>query len=192
YTVDAFGTATFSVQHTYPAGIPTPITATLEVHDSAGGNGSDETHIVCDPSGDAPQTGGDWIGCGSSNTSTQMSIAVTVAGQVVDNFQYRINLDVGKYNTKKKKYEGLPDGIVDATLKYNGGQTNGAPSLTVQKIGTSQLLFKFNLTDFNLSTVSPRNQLRWYGETQAGLPGEPGAGQIDRIPDSGWFTHIIQ
>jgi hypothetical protein len=187
-TVDAFGTATFSMQHTYAAGVVTPITATLEVHDSAGGNGSDETHIVCDPIGDAEAPNGDLVGCGSSNDGTKMTIAVTVDGAVTDEFQYRVYVDAGKYNSKKKRWEQPPDGTFDAQLKYNGGQVNGLPSLTAQVVG-DQLIFTFNLSEFGLSSGK---EIRWYAETQAGTPGTPATGKIDRMLDTGWLSHTIQ
>ncbi len=187
-TVDALGNATFSVQHTYASGIATPITASLEVQDSAGGNGSDETRIVCDPAGDAESPDGDWIGCGSSNTNTKMTIAVTVDGAVTDQFQYRVYVDAGRYNTKKKRWEQPPDGVFDAQLKYNGGQVTGLPSLTVQVVG-NQLRFTFDLAEFGLS---PGNVVQWYAETQAGTPGTPATGKIDRMPDIGWLRQTIQ
>ena len=187
FALDAFGTATFSVQHTYAAGVQTPITATLEVHDSSGGNGSDETHIKCDPTGDAQGPDGDWTGCGSSNTSTQMTISVTVDAAVTDQYQYRVFVDAGKYNTKRKRWEQPPDGIFDAQLKYNGGQVNGLNSLTVQVVG-NELRFTFDLSEFGLSSGKV---VRWYAETQAGVPGQPATGQVDRMPDAGWLSHTV-
>jgi hypothetical protein len=164
-----------------------PITATLEVHDSAGGNGSDETHIVCDPIGDAESPNGDLVGCGSSNDGSKMTISVTVDSAVTNQFQYRVYVDAGKYNTKKKRWEQPPDGIADAQLKYNGGQVTGLTSLTVQVVG-NQLLYTFNLSEFGLSSGK---EVRWYAETQAGTPGTPGTGIIDRMLDTGWFSHTI-
>ncbi|HET9477594.1 MAG TPA: hypothetical protein VFP63_08915, partial [Dehalococcoidia bacterium] len=188
YTVDAFGTATFSVQHTYAAGIPTPITATLEVHDSAGGNGSDETHIVCDPIGDALGPDGDWAGCDSSNTSTTITISAVVDGAITSDYQYRVYIDAGTYNTKKKVWEQRFDGVFDAVLKYNGGQVSGLTSLTAL-VAVNQVSFTFNLAEFGLSAGK---EVRWYAETQAGTPGEPATGKVDRMMDTGWLSHTIQ
>ncbi len=187
-TVDTFGTATFSVQHTYAPDARIPLTATLKVTDAAGGIGVDDVVFRCDPVGDAASANGDLVGCGASNTATTVTLTVRVDGVISNDFQYRINLDVGTFNSKTKTYKQPPDGITDVQLKYNGGQVTGLPSLQVVKDG-SELRFTFNMADLGLKVG---NRIQWFAETQGGLPGVPTAGKIDDMPDSGFFSYTLK
>jgi hypothetical protein len=65
---------------------------------------------------------------------------------------------------------------------------NGLSSLTVEVDGNT-LRYTFNLAEFGLSTGK---EVRWYAETQAGVPGEPAAGKVDRMPNIGWLRQTLQ
>jgi PKD repeat protein len=185
-TIDGAGNATFTVQHTYAAGLPTPFAATVRVSDAAGGLGMDEVVFRCDPRGDALSANGDLVGCSSSNTASTATFEISVDGVVSDDFQYRVGLDIGV--KKGKSFRQPPDGSLDVLLKYDRGSWTGLDSLNVVVDG-NKLTFTFALAELGLKTG---DKIGWYAETQTGAPGSPTVGKSDFMPNTGWFIHTLQ
>jgi PKD repeat protein len=185
-TIDGAGNATFTVQHTYAAGLPTPFTATVRVSDAAGGLGIDEVVFRCDAVGDALSANGDLVGCSSSNTASTATFEIRVDGVVFDDFQYRVGLDIGV--KKGKSFIQPPDGSLDVLLKYDRGSWTGLNSLQVV-VDRNKVRFTFALSELGLKIG---DKIGWYAETQTGAPGSPSVGKSDFMPNIGWFIHTLQ
>jgi hypothetical protein len=185
YTIDfgdgLFGSGpvtgtSFTVMHTYPNGTQFPTTAKIRVMDADGRLGTDTAtvRLRCDPTGDSPTTGTDFVGCDVSTSATTMTIAVRVVGTIENASQYRLNILTATKN---------------AQLKYaNGKVTSPLSSLVVTRPDPSELRFTFSLAEVGLTSGG---QLQWYAEAQHGVPGNPSVGFPDRMPDSGFKTFVV-
>jgi PKD repeat protein len=185
YTIDfgdgLFGSGpvtgtTFNVTHTYPIGTQLPTTAKIRVMDADGRLGSDSVavRLRCDPIGDSPTSGTDYVGCDVSSTATTITIAVRVVGTIESKSQYRVNILTATKN---------------AQMKYdNGKATSPLGSLVVTRPDASELRFTFSRADVGLASGG---QLQWYAEAQHGEPGNPTVGFPDRMPDNGYRTVVI-
>jgi hypothetical protein len=209
-TVDAFGNCAFGVEHTYSSSAPTVTTATVKVTDAAGGVGVDDVLLrrCGDPAGDVAAsndptldlTDADLVDCSVSNTSTTMSIAIRVAGNISDDFKYRVRLDIGTFVVDPETGEKVlvspePDGIADRNLQFDAGNVTGLPSLQVLPIRTSDgrrivgLEYVFSLADIN---KVGGDHVRWSAETQAGVKATGETGKVDNMPDSGLFGVVLR
>ncbi len=174
-TVDVDGNATFSVEHQYSG----PAEATLTVSDANGGVGQDDVLLrLCGDPTDAVNTDADLVACSVDNTDTTMTIALTVAGQVTDQFQYRVRLDI----------DDQPDGTPDVLLKYSDGKVTGLPSLTAT-VSDDEVRFEFSLADIGRGSG---DHIQWFGETQAGVKAEPETGKPDYMPDASFFGYVLR
>jgi len=181
-TVDADGTASFVVDHPYPADFQ--FIAKLKVWTNFGGNGEDEVTLYgCvdaeDASGDP---NGDLTLCGVSNEGNLITVSLGVAGMITDDWQYRLHLDLGE----KKSGDTPLDGKTDLMLKYNGGVVTGLSSL-VGEVDGNILKLTFNLDE--LGWTGKRFGL--YAETQKGLAGQGGIGFDDRLPEEGLLEYNL-
>jgi len=87
-------------------------------------------------------------------------------------------------------YDQPPDGIADFQLRYDNGKATGPlASLQVTVVGGSELHFTFNVAEVNLQIGE---QVLWSAESQKGEPGVPTVGFPDKMPDSGFFSHVLQ
>ncbi|MBI4333784.1 MAG: PKD domain-containing protein, partial [Chloroflexi bacterium] len=165
--------ATFTVQHTYAAAV-TQATATLKVSDAGGGVGVDKVLLIWDASGDVGtvSANGDLVGGGAWIDSSSMTIVLRVAGQIDDEFQYRVRIETAAGS---------------AHLRYDRGKTTGLSSLTGSAAG-NQVTFRFNLAELGLRSG---DTVQLYAETQSGVQGTPGVGFSDRMPDSGAVTYVL-
>jgi hypothetical protein len=184
-TIDGAGDATFTVQHALN-GSKTPLNATLEVHNSVGGIGVDDIRIIGDPIGDSPTAASDLIGNGSSNTSTQITLSITSNAPINNDVHFRIGLDIGR--KQGSNYRQPPDGLEDNQMQWNNGSVSGLAGATATVVG-SELRITFNISTIGLQ---PGDRFQWRVETQSGVPGTPGAGKLDSMPDTGWLSHTIQ
>ncbi|MBI4188661.1 MAG: PKD domain-containing protein, partial [Chloroflexi bacterium] len=111
------GSGTVTGNHTYTT--LGSFTVKLTVTDKDGGVGQATFQFVnvspWDPRGDSPSPDGDLIGGSISNNQTHMTIVLRVSGNITDQFQYRVRLDLGGGSTM--------------LLKYSGGKLTGLPSL---------------------------------------------------------------
>jgi len=168
--------ASFNVTHTYPTGTQFPTTAKIRVMDADGRLGSDNVtvRLRCDPIGDSPTAGTDYVGCEVSSTATTITIAVRVVGEIESKSQYRLNILTATKN---------------AQLKYDNGKvTSPLSSLVVTRPDASELRFTFSRAEVGLVNGG---QLQWYAEAQHGEPGNPTVGFPDRMPDSGYKSVVI-
>jgi len=166
----------FTVTHTYQNGTPFPVTAEIRVMDADGRLGTDTVtvRLRCDPTGDSPTAGTDFVGCNVSTTATTMTIAVRVVGTIENSSQYRLNILTATKN---------------AQLKYDNGQATGPlNSLVVTSPDPSELRFTFNLAEVGLTSGG---QIQWSAQAQHGVPGNPSVGFPDRMPDSGSKTFVV-
>ncbi len=175
------GDASFRVEHQYSA--VSNVTATLKVTDALGGIGVDDvTMTFCGDEADLDPSLAwlDYVRCGLSNDSpTVVSLYLEVADLVGSN-QFRVHLDLDN------------DGKDDEMLKYNSGNgsTTGLSSLVVTHVpGDNVVIFTFDLADRGFTGGET---FSWYAETQEGVAGGTGQGFVDRMPDAGYFTHIMQ
>jgi len=172
-SVDGDGTATFTVTHPFD-GSSLPLQATMKITDSAGKIGVDLTNFVCDPR-DAVDADGDFSGCAISNDATTLTIAVRVYGSITDEFQYRVDLTLGKKGQQKQ-------------LKYDRGNVTG-PAGTVVTVAGNEVRFAVSLSALG---IRKGDLVKWSAQTQAGVGGEPQIGFADRMPDSGVFQYTIK
>ncbi|MEE8347880.1 MAG: PKD domain-containing protein [Dehalococcoidia bacterium] len=208
-TVDAFGDCAFGVEHTYSSSAPPAPTATVKVTDAAGGVGVDDVLLrrCGDPAGDVAAsndptldlTNADLVDCSVSNTSTTMSIGIRVAGEISDNFKYRVRLDIGTFEVDPDTGEKVlvspePDGIADRNLQFDAGKVTGLSSLQVIPIlGGDDTVVGLEYT-FSLADISKGvgDLVRWSAETQAGVKATGETGKVDHMPDSGLFGVVLR
>ena len=165
--------ANFTVQHTYASAIR-QATATLKITDAGGGVGVDKVLLIFDASSDigAISSNGDLVGGSAWIDSTSMTIVLRVTGLITDDFQYRVRIEA-------------PTG--SAHLRYDGGKVTGLPGLTGSATG-NQLTLRFNLADLGLRSG---DTIQLYTETQDGVKATQGAGNVDRMPDTGSITYVL-
>ncbi|MDP3879300.1 MAG: PKD domain-containing protein [Dehalococcoidales bacterium] len=153
-------------------------TVTLTVTDKDGGVGQSVFQYInvhaWDPEGDSPSPDGDLISGFISNNSTTMTISLRVSGNITDQFQYRVYLDLSG---------GLP-----LLIKYHDGKLTGLSSLQAVVNG-NELTFSFSLSD--IGKISG-DSIAVSMETQAGIKATASAGKADYMPDAGTFRYIIR
>jgi hypothetical protein len=178
------GDATFTIVHSYSS--PPYKPAVLKITDDFGGVGVDE--VILQECVDAADLGGslqqlDLTQCGIQNDSTKVTITIGLAEEVAiaDDAQYRIYLDLGP----QASGGGLPDGITDVMLKYNGGRVSGLNSLIVTPIDDNLLQFEFDLEELGWSGT----RIDWYAVTQDGVQAGQQQGFVDAMPDSGFWMY---
>jgi hypothetical protein len=173
--------ATFSVQHTYSDSAPLLVAASLKVTDANGGIGVDEVVLqqIWDVEGDSIGTAGvslpdaDLIGGCVSNDADTMSIVLRVAGEITDEYKYRVKL----YTENGDVYH----------LQYNDGQVTGLAGLQAVP-GVGAITFTFSLADIGLGSG---DYIQWESEIQAGVKAAGATGKVDYMPDDGTFGYLL-
>ncbi len=123
-----------------------------------------------------------------------------MAGNISDDFKYRVRLDIGTFVVDPETGEKVlvspePDGIADRTLQFDAGKVTGLPSLQVLPILSSDgrrivgLEYVFSLADIN---KGGGDYVRWSAETQAGVKATGETGKVDNMPDSGLFGVVLR
>jgi PKD repeat protein len=188
--VDADGTATITIDHTYPADPWGERHVSLRILDADGGQGRDDLTLwkQCDPPGDVVLADGDLRICGWKVEPNLVTLRLGVgdaadrstAWDLADGFisptaQYRVEVDL----------DGKPGGT-SANLRYADGSVTGPFPFTVVAHPNGRIL------DFRIpiDTMKAKGAILWRASVQLGLPGEKGAGQLDQMPDTNWFPVI--
>lgn len=167
---------TFTFQHTYQPGTDFPVTAKVKVMDADGRLGSDTVvvRLQCDPIGDSTSPNTDFVSCEVTSTASTISIAIRVVGTVSSDVQYRLNLKTASFNGQ---------------VKYDNGNAGGPlQSLVVTFADPSELVFTFSRAEVGLAGGGT---LQWSASAQKGVPGQPSAGFLDDMPNTGYFTAVI-
>lgn len=188
--VDGQGNATFTVEHQYTS--DTDVMASVKITDAFGGVGVDDVNLIrCGDVVDFPGYPNlDLFGCGITNSGSNVSITLSVAGEVAADMQFRVFLDL-----EGKAKNSDPDGNTDVMLKAHGGSVTGMKSLTVDQIDPRTDLFNPQLIRFNfdISELKWKGQyFRWSVETQDGVAGQTSTGHADMMPDTGSFGYTLQ
>jgi hypothetical protein len=189
---DGSGNLTFVVEHTYNANTtPDQVTATVKVTDANGGSGTDAVVLLrCVEDADAINANADLVACTVNNDDTNMTITLEVDGQVTDEFQYRVRLDIGTFVPGTGFVNDQPDGTPDLHLKYNDEKVTGLPSLTAEvSVSGNEVRFEFSLADIGRDS-GDFVQLKY--ETQAGVKAEEETGKLDFMPDSGFYGYVLR
>jgi len=167
---------TFAFQHTYQLGTDFPVTAKVKVMDADGRLGSDTVvvRLFCDPIGDSTSPNTDFVSCEVTSTASTISIAMRVIGTLANDVQYRLNLKTTAFNGQ---------------VKYDNGRASGPlQSLVVTFADPSELVFTFSRAEVGLAGGGT---LQWSASVQKGVPGQPNAGILDNMPNTGYFTAVI-
>lgn len=167
------GSGIVSGSHVY--GSLGEFTATVSVSDDDGGVASDSLTVVVictDPEGDVQRKvgpDGDLVACYAANDASTLSITIEVAGVISDDFQYRAYLN-------------------GTMVKYSAGKVTGPSGATASENG-GEITFNVPLASLGLTVGS---LVEISAETQSGIPGSPGAGKPDRMPDEGGVIYVIR
>ena len=168
--------STFTTQHAYPDPW-TARTATLRVWDAGGATGTVDVHVsTCDPLGDVPAGAGwaDIVGCGVTLDGSTATFTLRLAEPASASGSYRVEITTGsgrKATTTKLRYD-------HANASYSGARSLVAG---VEDEGRS-VVYRVAVSDLGVRNLTT---LDWMAEVQSGLPGEPTAGFVDRMPDAG-------
>lgn len=154
--------------------------------DAFGGVGVDDVELIActdtvDQGGMYPNH--DYVQCATTNTSTEVSIDLSVAGVIDAGIQYRLYLDI-----RDTSGASTPDGKSDIMLKYHNGKATGLNSLVVTKIGDNSLKYTFDLSELGWNG----SRIEWQAIVQDGVAGVGGAGFEDMMPDVGAFSYKLQ
>ena len=185
--VDPQGNATFTVTHRFTD--TSSNRATLKITDAAGGIGVDDVVLqACGDAADLPNyPDGDLVGCGISNSGSVVTLSLQVAGNITNEFQYRMYFDLT--GTSKNS---LPDGKSDLTIKWDNDNVTTSGGLNLLSASKSADNKRITVS-FDLADVKFRgNYLQWNAETQSGIQAAQGVGFADQMPDGTWFTFELQ
>jgi hypothetical protein len=97
---------------------------------------------------------------------------MTAAAPIATDLQYRVYLSAGS--------KSFP-------LKYASGKASGIKGLKVLVSG-NDITFTFPRSSTGLPAGG---SFTWYGEVQGGIPGQPNAGKLDRMPNVGTFSYTL-
>jgi hypothetical protein len=172
---------TTTVEHSYAPGFGGG-TATVRVWDADGSTGTADVEVLalprCDPTGDvsAGLEWGDFELCRVSSADDRLTFTLSFAAPVSPLGSYRVEVNPSPGSRNPKTVQ----------LRYDPatGQVSGPSSLQVEEAFGGRVLH-YRVTTRDLGA---RGAIEWRASVQAGIPGSPSDGIIDRLPDSGWLS----
>ncbi len=81
-----------------------------------------------------------------------------------------------------------PDGNTDFQVKYLRNKLSGSIADVSATASGNTLTMQINIAE---TGRLPFGEIAWMIETQSGTSGEPGAGFLDQVPDSGLLPHTL-
>ncbi|MFC1899139.1 hypothetical protein ACFLXP_02270 [Chloroflexota bacterium] len=174
------GSGTFTFPHVYAVHGYYNIMLTITDDDLGEGSATQSVKVIArwtDPEDYQDNINGDLIVEMIDNDENTMTITMGVAGVITDEFQYRVKLHIVETNSVSH-------------IKYDNGKVTGVVGAKafIDLTNPSLLHITFRMDKIGAGSGY---HIELTSETQSGIPGAPGAGIPDVMPDEGVFIYKI-